>query len=86
MSTEPEKAPAGPELADVARYAACPFCGEDWLIITMGYEGGKHFVACQCGAQGPLCDGPMEAKAAWELRHNARNPATGSNGDANERN
>ena len=66
-----QQPPAGEESADAARYAACPFCGEDWLIITMFYLRGKHFVACKCGAQGPLCDGPMEARAAWELRHNA---------------
>lgn len=71
-------------MTDLAKLAACPFCGgtkfqqntkaKGYFVKRANQRAGKdtsnHLVRCtKCGAKGPLKHSPEGAAQAWNSRH-----------------
>jgi len=58
---------------------ACPFCGDSLQVGKLSMRespvcGGRYYtIEClECGAEGPACDTPEKARAAWSRRPGAQ--------------
>ena len=68
--------------------ARCPFCGSDDVRVVQNNDSDffyneRYWAECTgCCAEGPVCDGPIEAERRWaeipylasrlsEIRHDA---------------